>query len=335
MKQNLLRNLLVLMLLMLGIGSVRADLIWYEGYNYINGRIDLVSTNANGSTNWARHSGGGNDANVTNDIEFVGSTQSTPSRADDVHRNLTNLTTIYTNSLMLLYASFTINVTELPGGTTNAGYFAHFLNGSTTFYGKVWCGNGSLPGTYRLGTTGASSSAPTYFPVDLATNVPYQVVIGYDAASSRTATLWINPLSQSDFSVQSSDVVASQSSLMSFAFRQGGSSVGSTFAFYCGITNLALATTFAEAATNVAATNAVAPVIVTGPVGFTNFVGSSNAIAIVANGQGLASLTYQWFNGATPVTTVDGNPVGNTNVLSFPSAVTNDNGTVHGRGNHR
>src|SRR5580693_3649957 len=98
MKRNLLRNLLVLMLLLLGIGSSRADLIWYEGYNYINGRIDIVGTNASGSTNWFRHSGSGNDANVTNDIEFVGSSGSTPSRSDDVHRDLTNLTTIYTNS---------------------------------------------------------------------------------------------------------------------------------------------------------------------------------------------------------------------------------------------
>ena len=223
---------------------------------------------------------------------------------------------------MQIYASFTIIVTSLPGGT-NQGYFAHFLNGTSTFYGKVFCTNGSLPGTYRLATSGTSSSAPVVYPVDLATNSPYQVVLSYDAASTRTATLWINPISQSDFSVQSSDVVSSQSNLISFAFRQA-----STFGnFFCNITNLALATTFGEAATNVAATNAVTPVIVTKPVGFTNFVGSSNAIAVVVNGQGQASLTYQWFNGATPVTTVDGNPVGNTNVLSFPSAVTGDDGS--------
>ncbi len=327
MKRNLRRNLFVLMLLMLGIGSVRADLVWYEGYNYPNGRIDIVSTNASGGTNWARHSGSGNDANLTNGVEFVGSSGSSPARSDDVHRDLTNSTTVYTNSTMLMYASFTISVTQLPGGTTNAGYFAHFLNGTGNFYGKVWCGNGSLPGTYRLGTTGAGSTAPIYYPIDLATNTPYQVVISYDAASSRSSTLWVNPISQSDFSVQSSDIVSSQSNLMSFAFRQGASSLGSTWAFYCGITNLAVATTFPEAATNVASTNAVTPVIMKQPVGFTNFVGSSNAIAVVVNGQGLGSMTYQWFLGATPITTVDGNPVGNTNVLSFPSAVTNDNGS--------
>ena len=103
MKRNLLRNLLVLMLLLLGIGSSRADLIWYEGYNYSNGPICIEATNSVGQTNiWSRHSGSAapSDAIVTNNMEQVSATGGSPnSRMDDVHRNLTNSTTVYTNSL--------------------------------------------------------------------------------------------------------------------------------------------------------------------------------------------------------------------------------------------
>jgi Immunoglobulin domain len=319
------KNLLIALLLILSAAHIRADLVWYEGYNYPDGRIDVTSTNGSGTNcNWLRHSGSGNDAIVTNHMEQVSATGGTPiTRQDDVHRNLTNNLTVYTNSAMAMYSSMTIIVTSLPGGT-NQGYFAHFMNGTSLFYGKLLCTNGVQPGTYRLGVSGSASIISALYPVDLLTNVPYQVVVEYDAAVNRQATLWVNPLGVSDFSVSSSDVVSSQSNLMSYAFRQA-----STFGnFFCSLTNLAVATTFDEAATNIASPTPVAPTIVRPLVGFTNFVSVSNALTVLAAGQSMPNMTYQWqLNGVNISSLPDGSPAGNTNLLSFPNPTTNDSGS--------
>ncbi len=101
-----------------------------------------------------------------------------------------------------------------------------------------------------------------------------------------------------------------------FAFRQAGSSGN----YFFQVTNLALATTFAEAATNVWATNALAPVIVYQPIGVTNFSGSSIRLSALANGQGLANLAYKWqLNGSDY-------PGANANILNIPSSAQSDTG---------
>jgi hypothetical protein len=116
----------------------------------------------------------------------------------------------------------------------------------------------------------------------------------------------------------SSDSVgfAKTNAINGFLFRQA-SSFGSSF---FQITNLALATTFAEAATNVFVTNAVAPKIVYQPVGLTNYLGNPVSLTAVANGQGLAAMTYQWYQDGNPY------PGATTSILSLPNAQTSDTG---------
>ncbi len=315
MKKTLITALMLLTAAM----SLRADLIWYEGFNYANGPI---ISNAPGI--WFRHSGSASpsDAICSNMMEQISATGGTLSRQDDVHRGLV---APYTNSATLVYASFTIIVTNLPNAA--GAYFAHFTDGtSSDFFARTFALTGTnlcLPNTFRLGISATAAGANQIYPVDLALNTPYQVVIAYDANGADTlaytAQLWVNPVGQSDFSLITSDAVSGtlQGKIMQWmAFRQA-SSFGNFFGL---ITNLSVATTFDEAATNIWSYAPVAPTIVTPPVGFSGFVGVSNALTVVANGQSPTTLTYTWRTNGIPIT----NPGGNTNVLSLPNPQLSD-----------
>ncbi len=312
--------LLATLLSGLAVAYVRADLIWNETFNYINGSIIAVGTNSLGVTNWFRHSGIAlpSDAFVTNHKLEVSATGSTVSRADDVNRPLGSP---YTDSQRTLYASFTVNCTNRP--TTASTYFAHF-SGHTSGQnlGRVFALAGVLPNTWRLGIAATAGAANKVYPVDLATNTDYQVVEGYDPVSG-TATLWVNATSASDLNLQSGDSVTPtglSQVLTNYAFRQAGTFGNSFF----NITNLSAATTFDEASTAVWSTTPVAPAVVyQAPAARTNFAGDNVSISIVAAGQGLGALTYAWQkNGGSYV-----NPAGNTNVLIISGAQASDSGT--------
>ncbi|EEF58075.1 immunoglobulin domain-containing protein [Pedosphaera parvula] len=301
----------------LTIGAVKADLIWNEGFNYPDGGI---TTNSAGV--WIRQNGSGNDSLVNNHKLEVSATGGVPiSRSDDVHRNLSDP---YTNTTVI-FASFTVNVTSLPNAA--GGYFAHFENGSSTFYGRIFALTGTpgpnstnftaLPGTYRIGVSASSNAPNQIFPIDLATNTDYQVVVSYNTADSY-AQLWVNPLSFSDTSVSTGDPVKTQVYLQSFGFRQA-SSFGN---FFCSVSNLATATTFDEAATNVWSLTPVAPVILYQPKNVTNFTGNPATLSVVANGQGLAGLNYQWQKGGVNIS----NPAGNANTFTISSLALTDSG---------
>ncbi len=323
--------------------ALRADVVFQDTFNYTNGQIIVTGTNVVGGvmvTNWIRHSGSGNDAFVNNHRLEVSSTTAnggvTVTRADDVHRNfsITN-NSPYTNGQQVLYASFIVNFTNLP--LANGQVFAHFSFANTSIEGKLWglIGNpaqttnnfATLPNTFRLGVSAAGSGSPSkVFGVDLALNTDYQVVLGWNPTANAssdgilpfgdTITLWVNPVSSGDTSVASNDPYTGTAANVAtaYAFRQA-----TGFGGFLTVSNLVVATTFAEAATNVLSTNAVAPKIVYQPVGVTNFVGSTVTLSAVAAGQGQASMTYQWFQGATPVGS-------STNVLTIANAQTTDSG---------
>ena len=298
----------------LALATLRADLIWYEGFNYPNGQII-----SNSAGLWARHSGSGSDANVFNHKLENAMTI----RQDDVNRKFcTTDGCSYTNGLQVVYSSFTVNCTNLATATN---YFAHFINGTTIFYGRVFSLPGSLPGTWRLGISAANGTVNQIYQVDLALNTDYQVVVGWnptaaqvDQLYSLAASLWVNPINSSDTGLPTGDTVTSPVAAQGYAFRQASSS-GTWFAV---ITNLAVATSFDEAATNVWATNAVPPSIVYQPKGGTNFVGSPWTFTTVANGQGLANLTYTWYKNGAPMS----NPAGNTNALTLATTDVSDTG---------
>jgi len=314
--------------------SSRADVILQDTFNYpdtINNATMI--TNSSGGL-WVLHSctapgqGGivkNHRLEVDTSTAYLGVTVT---RTDDIHRFLSVTNgSIYTNVQQVLYASFIVNFTNLPTGS--AAYFAHFYVSSSTFPCRIWAQtNGTvLPNTFRLGLDPGATTPPNkIYPVDLALNTDYQVVIGYCPVTGDpgglvddSVTMWINPVSFSDAHVTTSDAFAPGANIANaFAFRQA-----SSFGAFLTVSNLVISTTFTEAFTNgVPSTNAVAPKIVVQPVGATNFITSSVTLSAVADGQGLGSLTYQWQTNGVNIS----NPDGNTNVLRIDngSATTND-----------
>ena len=325
--------LLALLLSCLTFISVRAAPLLYEGFNYADGSI---TTNSGGT--WIRHSGSAaapGDAIVHNHRLENSATGGTLSRQDDVHTNITSQAGI-------VYASFTVNCTNLPNALGT--YFAHFYVNSSTFYGRVFAlvGNGgpniptnftAQPKTFRLGIAGAAGAATKVFPADLAMNTDYQVVVGWNGSAglidnvpSDTARLWVNPLSSTDTGVNSSDSVATPSAVVGYGFRQASSFGNAFFA----ITNLAVDTTFSGAATAVWSATPVAPVIVYQPQSTNVLTGNTATLAAVATGQSLADLTYQWQknDGSGNYTNIDVsfNPTATANVLTIPGVSASDAG---------
>jgi Immunoglobulin domain len=318
--------------------TAHATLAWYEGFNYADGGITNVSANT-----WLKFSG--NPTNGVCDMYVashqlqvaatISGTSTTPlSRQDDCRRPLaTTPANPITNTVQVLYASFTVICTNLPNGV--GSYFAAFYSVKNGYFGRVQAfTNGSiLPNTWRIGATANGSGtnkADGGYPVDLALNTPYQIVEELDPTPSglQAATIWVNPTdvyqsgsSPTQTHYTSSDTMgsATTSPVTDYAFRQAGSFGNSFFI----ITNLALATTFAEAATNVWKTNALPPVIVYQPsIGTTNYTGAALSFSIVANGQGLGNLSYRWQLNGVDYTA---NP-STTNVLTISSAATTDSG---------
>jgi len=211
--------------------------------------------------------------------------------------------------------SFTIICTNLPTAVSN--YIAHFNAVNGTQQGRVFAMLGTLPGTWRLGISAQAGGVNQIYPVDLARDVPYQVVVGWnptagevDGIASLAAKLWVNPISAADASVITGDAATSLAA-GAYAFRQAAG----TTSFFAAITNLAVATTFDEAATNVWNVTPLPPVVVYQPQNTTNFEGAPVIISLVAAGQSLGNLTYQWVKDGNNIS----NPAGNANVYSIAS----------------
>ena len=304
----------LIMLLALSAVAVRADLVWQEQFNYVDGPI---MTNSSGA--WIKYSGTASpsDAYVHGHrLENAATGGSPVSRQDDVRRNLTSA---YTNAPLVLYASFIINCTNLPNAAGT--YFTHFYGTNGNFEGKIFAlvgTNLTQPNTWRLGVAGSANSANKIYPVDLATNQNYQVVVKWDPITDYSITLWVNPVNSTDTSVESSDIT-SPVNVLGFASRQA-SSFGNWFA---SISNLVVATSYDEAATNVWAYNSVNPGIATQPLGGTVFVGNPLTLVVNATGQGLGSLAYIWEKNGSPIA----NPNGNSNIFTINPAALTDAGT--------
>ncbi len=273
---------------------LKAQVQFSEPFNYANG----VLTNVSGGV-WQRHSGANNDSIVTNQQLQVFGT-----RADDVNRSFpTNQTG--------MFGAFTENMKSLPTNPDGA-YFAHFKdNGTANFRARVYAVTDPnppynvKPGMYRLGVAYANGDATApnvggpsgVFPMDLALNTDYQVVLGYDNVGGE-ATLWVNPdpaLASSDPgnpNVFSTDSAATglTNGISSWAFRQ------STGQGQQAVDNVVVGINFSDVATNVLES---APFFGIQPVGYTNFSGNSFTLYAAASGSG--QLTYQWFNGLTMV----------------------------------
>jgi hypothetical protein len=261
---------------------------------------------------------------VTNNVLLLNTTN---------HDEVATPTNGWVNPSEYTFASFTVNVSQLP--TVNGGYFCQFQNNNDTndcCHVFIDRRDTVVPGTYRLGianfdTSFANLTPPVNYPMDLATGITYTVVILFDNNPNNQnlagSTLWINP-SQQDFQNAANGDVISPGIGAGFVYGLdiSGNMVNITqigFSPYAnaGISNVIAGTDF----TNVVTTNL--PVIGIQPQSGTNYSGNSATFYTVASG---VDLSYQWYSQTSGALHDDGvNIIGSTsNILVINNLSTSD-----------
>src|SRR5882672_5107960 len=227
------KNLLAVIALSVIVTSFRSSAaqFWYDVVtNYPNG---CITTN---TANWFPHLPGGLTANdmlvVSNTYTSGAAVSGRRLRVNGLNSEyimrLFDPATTNVVTSGVLYASFVANANFVPGAGAGT-YFVAFNNADTNnppqysdngfdFRGRVFeIGNtnaypftNTVTGTYRFGIANAAGDPATgggpsikYAPTDLIRNVDYQVVVKYvidngNPAEAATATIWINPASETD-----------------------------------------------------------------------------------------------------------------------------------------
>ncbi len=297
MKKSLL---LSLVLLATFATSLRAQVILQDSFTYANG----FTTNVSGNL-WVAHSGSPATSSVNNGrLEVFGSL------AADINRPFTN------TAATTIFASFIVNAATIA---STSNYFAHFNTNGTIFKGRVFAvGNaGGAPNTWRLGMTAASGTLTQIFPLDLATNVDYRVVISYDNVAF-LGTLWIDPVSTADANKQTIDATTA-STQSHFSFRQPTSA---STAPNLLVDDLYVGNSFADVNVGAVKPATVYYQPVAGPT--TVFTGNNFNLSCVGGGAG--TVTFQWQHAGTNLVD-DANHAGTTsNRLSLVSAVATQSG---------
>jgi hypothetical protein len=172
--------------------------------SYANGALVTTSGGI-----WATHSGTAGQVDVAS-----GGVNLTTSESEDVNTLLNSAP-----ATGFLYASFTVNFSVLPNAAGT--YFAHFKDATTGFRDRIWASTANAAsGNFRLGVgnSSAATNASGQFALDLSLGTTYTVVTRYNLDSG-VSTLWINPLLESDLSVDATDAVGGLANT-AFALRQ-------------------------------------------------------------------------------------------------------------------
>ncbi len=186
-------------------------LVLGDDFSYADGGIVT-----NSGYFWDRHSGA-----VTNDAVVAGGKLLlSNTNTEDIHAWLTN--SPYTaGSGVILYSKFTINFSELPGGS-GGGYFAHYKDtGTSNFRARVFAEtNGAAPGLFRIGVANGGFTVAAA-PRDLALNTTYVVVTRYNIGTA-TSTVWVNPTAESSPGATAVDAI-NAIDIWQYVFRQSSS----------------------------------------------------------------------------------------------------------------
>jgi hypothetical protein len=282
MKKTIKKLAILLMFACLGAVSSKAAPLFYDPLLYPNGLIETDGL-------WQVYSPAPplapyGDCFVSNNL-----IQLVKGNHDAVDAPFTNNT-----GNTLVYASFTINVTALP--TSAGSYFAEFQD--PTDYADVahlFAGTAgtSTPGTYRLGIANyaTASTSAYFFPMDLATNTTYYVVMAYDPNNSDSypgATMVVNPASESDF--DDSPAYGRDNTPSSYQLAVTNSAIAFSPYVTAGIGDVYVGTAFSD----VFPYAPVAPVFGIQPQSTNIYSGNSDTLYAVASGFGTE--TYQWYS---------------------------------------
>jgi len=200
--------------------STQAAVLLNETFTYPDGDLKLQA-----GSPWVSHGGGSTPLNVVSGQAFLDQNDATSGR-DDYNAPLSSTFNPTTDNTSVLYSSFTANFAALPflsGTAVNGSYFAHFKSSaSSEFYARIGASTtGAAPGTFRLSIANESGT-PVFLAQDLSLNTTYTVVTRLDLATDR-ATLWVNPILESDPSITdvAGAITYAAGSINAYALRQG------------------------------------------------------------------------------------------------------------------
>jgi endonuclease/exonuclease/phosphatase family metal-dependent hydrolase len=250
-----------------------AALLLNDSFDYPDGALVTVSTNL-----WMHHSG-----SVTGEVAVAsGRAWLSGANTEDVHALLAGQPYSASGVTNVFYAGFTVKFTTLP--TAGGAYFAHFKDASTGFRARVWAlAGGAAPGKFRLGISSTSGSVISVTnPGDLSLNTDYAVVTRL-VNSNSVSTLWINPATETDAGISTSEGV-STFTVAGYAFREN------TGEGVLSLDDLKIGTTFAEVTGDPSAPRP--PAIVSGPQHQT--VTNGTAVVLHVTATGTPPLAYQW-----------------------------------------
>jgi hypothetical protein len=244
-----MKKILLSSLMILAVYAAHAGVVLSDTFTYPDG--GLVGAP---SSPWSAHSTG-TLMLVTNNTLIV-----SRARAEDVNAPLAGAPYLVADPAAKLYSSFTLVISnDLP--TLSGTYFAHFRgtnSGALTDFGArvfllttnyVNPSTGVAAGKYRVhvanGTSGLADNAAGQFDQDLSTGVVYTVVTRF-IPSTGVATIWVDPVSETDPSATATDpgtaARTNQFDVFSYAFRQA-SGEGTIY-----VDNLKIGTSFGDVA---------------------------------------------------------------------------------------
>lgn len=290
----MIKTILPVLFVLVTTFAVRATVLFSDNLNYSNGSIETdglwFAVSSSPLTNTL----------VVNDLLIVTNSTSFDSVAAPTN-GLNNPTAPE------LFASFTINVATLPSVAGN--YFADFMETSTNGHSDfadvchVFADRTgtTVPGTYRLGianyATSLSTVGVTNFPVDLSTDVTYQVVIlfaqGNDSLAG--ANIWINPASENDNSVFATDNTGSSTDQQNI-YNTISNINAIEFSPYANaaIGNVIMGTQFSDVDNN----TSFHPVFGIQPQSTNVYSGNFITLYGVASG---IDVSYQWLSNSVPL----------------------------------
>ncbi|HWI59060.1 MAG TPA: immunoglobulin domain-containing protein [Bacillota bacterium] len=254
-----------------GMLPASAAMLVADSFAYLNGPLVSVS----GGT-WNHHSG-----STTGEVQVVaGRVLLSQSSTEDVSVSLAGQPYPPATNL-LLYASFTINLSSLPTGTGD--YFAHFkAAGTSGFADKLFATTNGVPaGFFRVGVAKSANAPSALISSNLSLNTDYTLVTRY-APSDASSALWLNPSGESEPDAVASDT-GTTISVSTFALRESGG-IGSL-----AIDNLVIGTSFNEVLSQFPA---VVPVITVQPQ--SQIVSEGTAVSLTVEATSPEPLSYQW-----------------------------------------
>lgn len=256
-----------------------AAVLLSESFDYTNGPLTVVSGGA-----WANHSGTALQADATN-----GAVSLTASESEDVNRLLAGQPYLPGGTTNIFYARFIARFTEPP--SPSGGWFLSFKSASSTgFRGRVFAlTTGAAPGQFRLGLSSGDNNAPTVTnQTDLATNAPFTVILRF-ANTNSAATLWLNPSSENDPSITTTEATATFT-VAAVGLRQA-TGIGTLT-----LDDLVVGTAFADVLSGSAP---VAPFLTTVPQG--QMIARDSNATFTAAATGTAPLRWQWLFEGTAI----------------------------------